>query len=151
MKNTDEVLRHGVPSILFVCTGNTCRSVMAEALARRRFGDRVQVSSAGLKPQKPEDAKNAIETLKFEFDWDASGHVPRDVRTIDLESLDYVVAMDKDVGRELKKLTNRELIIWQIDDPWSDDPDLYRRCALKINQQLDKLPVTKQSWDRSGR
>ena len=35
-----------VTSILFVCRGNTCRSVMAEALARRRFGEAVKTSSA---------------------------------------------------------------------------------------------------------
>jgi arsenate reductase (thioredoxin) len=36
--------------ILFICLGNSCRSIMAEALTRHLCGDRWEVSSAGLNP-----------------------------------------------------------------------------------------------------
>jgi len=36
--------------ILFICQGNSCRSIMAEALARQFFPDSVRVSSAGINP-----------------------------------------------------------------------------------------------------
>ena len=38
--------------VLFICTANACRSQMAEALARARFGDRVRVQSAGTQPSQ---------------------------------------------------------------------------------------------------
>ncbi|MFP4054127.1 MAG: arsenate reductase ArsC [Phycisphaerae bacterium] len=38
------------PVVLFLCTGNSCRSQMAEAFARRYAGDRLEVHSAGLVP-----------------------------------------------------------------------------------------------------
>lgn len=38
------------PVILIVCTGNSCRSQMAEGLARRRFDDRARIYSAGSNP-----------------------------------------------------------------------------------------------------
>ena len=36
--------------MLFVCTGNAGRSQIAQAMARRRFGDRMTVESAGVAP-----------------------------------------------------------------------------------------------------
>lgn len=107
-----------VPSILFVCTGNTCRSVFAEALTRRRFGTAARVSSAGLRPQPAEDAKNAIDTLRFDFSIDISSHIPRSVRDLDLNSFDVVVAMDKAIARELSTFSKRKIVIWSIQDPW---------------------------------
>src|SRR3989442_132551 len=83
-----------MPSVLFVCVGNTCRSVVAEWLARRRFGDSVRVASAGIRPQRPEDARDAIDTLRRLFNLDASGHAPRDVADVDLESFAVVVSFE---------------------------------------------------------
>lgn len=38
------------PSVLFVCTGNACRSQMAEAICRHLAGDRIDVHSCGSHP-----------------------------------------------------------------------------------------------------
>ncbi len=60
------------PLVLILCTGNSCRSHLAEALLRRAAGDLVEVASAGSKPAgyvHPE----AIAVLK-EIGIDASGH-----------------------------------------------------------------------------
>lgn len=38
------------PAVLIVCTGNSCRSQMAEGLVKDKFGDRVRVYSAGSHP-----------------------------------------------------------------------------------------------------
>ncbi|CAM4026695.1 hypothetical protein [Deinococcus marmoris] len=38
------------PRVLFICTGNTARSQMAQALLEHRAGHRFEVSSAGLEP-----------------------------------------------------------------------------------------------------
>ena len=40
------------PRILFLCTGNSCRSQMAEGWARALLGDRVEAHSAGTSPQR---------------------------------------------------------------------------------------------------
>ncbi|MBW2063095.1 MAG: low molecular weight phosphatase family protein [Deltaproteobacteria bacterium] len=128
-----------LPKLLFVCHGNTCRSVMAAALARRRFGNTVTVSSAGLHPQKVSDAKMAIQTLKMCFGIDASSHIPKAVTDLQLDNFDYVVAVDKSIAKRLSAVPLERLIVWNIPDPWGDDLLEYRSAAFRINQEVSKL------------
>ncbi len=39
------------PAVLVICTGNSCRSQMAEGFIRRYAGDRFDIHSAGLEPK----------------------------------------------------------------------------------------------------
>jgi len=131
--------------VIFVDVGNTCRSLMAEVLARERFRDFVYASSAGTQPGTRADAQNAIETLRLEFGIDVSGHLPRDVHDIDLRDFDYVIAIDDDrgpkkVAQELRKLIPREIIEWRIRDPFGRG-DEYKPCALKIIRELGCLKI----------
>ena len=123
-------------SVLFVCWGHTCRSVMADAFAKRRYGEFAQFHSAGLYPLEPELADVTLDTLRFEFGIKVDRHVPHAVKDFDLTEFTYVVAMDKEVGRELRKLTPRDVIVWNIKDPWGSDLAELKRCALKILGRL---------------
>lgn len=105
------------PAILFVCLGNTCRSVVAETLARREFGDTVTILSAGLCPQPAEDAERAIAMLKNKYGLDATRHVPKNIRNLAIEDFDYVVAMDKSVASKLGHVPKEKLITWRVKDP----------------------------------
>ena len=90
--------------VLLVCAGNTCRSVFAEYLARATFGDEVQLESAGLTPQCACDGENATYTLHNVFGIDARSHMPRDIRALQLDQYDLIVAMDKNIARRLSWL-----------------------------------------------
>ena len=50
------------PSLVFVCTENSARSLMAEAIARQKYSDRFAVFSVGTAPDAPD--VRAIEALK---------------------------------------------------------------------------------------
>jgi protein-tyrosine-phosphatase len=74
--------------VLFVCTGNTCRSVLAEYLGRRFHGESFTFESAGTRPQDAADAENAVHTLRKTFDIDASAHPPRNIRDLNLTAFE---------------------------------------------------------------
>lgn len=127
--------------VLFVCTGNTCRSVLAEYLGRRFCGDTFTFESAGIRPQLAADAENAVHILKSTFDIDASGHQPRDVRGLDLSQFDLVIAIENNAAAVVRDLgvPDSRLQVWPIRDPWGGDLTEYEETALDIRKRLAKL------------
>ncbi len=133
--------------VLFVCTGNTCRSVIAEYLARHRLDPAVvRCESAGLRLVPSENAHNAIDTLRRNFSIDASAHVPRALEGLDLSHFDLIVAIDDPEGnqvfRALKErgVSGETLVKWKVTDPWDgSDASQYDRCALETVKNLQGL------------
>ena len=76
--------------ILFLCTGNSCRSQMAEGWARALKGDVIEVASAGIETHGLN--ANAVQVMA-EAGVDISGHQSQLVTDFADESFDYVVAV----------------------------------------------------------
>ena len=127
--------------ILFVCTGNTCRSVLAEYIGRRKFEATIDTASAGIKPQAAADATAAVETLR-DIGIDASLHRPRGLEEVDPDSFDQVVAMEPHVAKIFRMrfpaFPLSRLKVWKIDDPW-DNPAAYADCAEQVFHELRKF------------
>ena len=79
-------------SVLFVCTGNSARSPMAEALLRHHADDRVTAISAGSRP-KPHLHPNAVRVLDDQFGIDTSGQQPRHLDTLAGRRFDQVITL----------------------------------------------------------
>lgn len=77
--------------VLILCTGNSCRSQMAEALLNHDLVGQVQAFSAGTKPQ-PRVAKGAIEALQL-IGLPTADLYPKDVDKFRHEPLDLVVTV----------------------------------------------------------
>ncbi len=77
-------------SILFLCVANSARSQMAEGLARKVFGDRVTVQSAGSEPSSVNPF--AIEVMR-ELGVDLGAHHSKSVETIDPATVSMVVTL----------------------------------------------------------
>ena len=78
-------------SILFVCVANSCRSQMAEAIAKSLAGDQWEVQSAGSHPSGRVHPV-AIAAMK-ELGLDLSGHRSKGLEELPAREWDYVVTM----------------------------------------------------------
>jgi arsenate reductase (thioredoxin) len=78
-------------TVLILCTGNSCRSQMAEVLLNHDLAGKVRALSAGTKPQ-PKVADGAIAALK-DAGLAADGLYPKDVDAVMNESIDLVVTV----------------------------------------------------------
>jgi len=78
-------------TVLVLCTGNSCRSQMAEAILRHELGDRVRALSAGTRPQ-PKVADGAIAALKLAH-LPTEGLYAKDISAVIDEPIDLVVTV----------------------------------------------------------
>lgn len=136
--------------LLFICTGNTCRSPMAEGLAREMFGDSVQVGSAGMEACDGESASiNAIEVLKGQ-NVDLSRHRSRRIKAELMANADWIIPMTQAHEGHLRRLfpqhaeKTRYLGDWgdrkrDVLDPWNGSLADYRQTAHEIRQLLNDL------------
>ena len=126
-------------AILFVCHGNTCRSVLAEHLARHRLGPEVRSSQPASFPATR--STRGTQRTRCVVGLVASAHVPRALRDVDTSDFDIVVAMEPAIAKspELALVDRTRLVIWNIRDPWGGDPSEYDRCALSIVRALAEL------------
>jgi protein-tyrosine-phosphatase/DNA-binding transcriptional ArsR family regulator len=104
-------------AVLFVCTGNSARSPIAEALLRHRTAGSVTVTSAGTRP-KPRLHPNTLRVLREGFGIDITGQQPRHLDTLASRRFDHVITLcDKarEACPEFPRHPRR--VHWSIPDP----------------------------------
>ena len=130
-------------SLLFLCVANSARSQMAEALARKRFGDGVRVQSAGSEPSRVNPY--AIRALA-EVGADTSVLHSKHVSTIDPDSVDLVITLCAEESCPLF-LGDAARLDWAMPDPDRKHEDLtdeerlahFRVARDVIDQRLAAL------------
>lgn len=139
-------------SILFVCTGNICRSPLAEAVARKLAADagkELQFDSAGTGDwhagETPDPRAVAAARARG---YDLTGMVARPVADDDFTRFHYLVALDQSHLKWLKarraasRLPEKpmsRLLDWSVGLAGKDVPDPYYGEAEAFEQALDMI------------
>lgn len=133
--------------ILFVCTGNTCRSPMAQALMERLAQEKemnIRCDSAGLFPH-PGSGVNGMakKVLSQAFELGGFEHEAQPVTRELMEEADLVVTMTEDHRIYLvQKFGFPEKVITLpggVGDPYGGDFEIYRTAADQILKGLETL------------
>ena len=123
--------------ILIICTGNTCRSQMAEAFAKKYGKDKVMVSSAG---NKPADNVNpvVVEAMK-EKGIDISTNKPKLLTFQIAQDADLIVTMGCNVQGICPGPFFKPTIDWKLEDPKGKPIEKVREIREEIEQRVKKL------------
>lgn len=140
--------------ILFVCTGNTCRSPMAEALAVKAFAEQgiaAEIDSAGTNAEienpATENAILAMEARGLEL----SSHQPKQVTEEMVNEADLVLIMaqkNKDYVLEMPGIDTSKVYLLHeyaegteenVADPYGQELDVYEATAVEIEEAIAKV------------
>jgi protein-tyrosine-phosphatase len=125
--------------VLFVCTGNSARSQMAEALVNHKGKGRVHAESAGSRPAAAVNPL-ALETLR-EFGVPWSGRGPRAVDGLEQQPWDYVITVCDRAKESCPLFPGRPAQAhWSLPDP-RDAAD-FRTTFLELSRRIDLLLAT---------
>jgi arsenate reductase len=127
------------PKVLFLCTGNSCRSQMAEGLLRQMAGVHFEVSSAGTQPKglNPQ----AVEAMK-EIGIDISGQRSKAVDELADQHFDYVITVCDKARQSCPNFPSSSTQLhWSIDDPAEvrGSAGVRRRAFRRVRERLADL------------
>ncbi len=129
-------------SVLFVCTGNSTRSPMAEALLRHHGRNRISVTSAGTSP-RPALHPNTIRVMRSSYGIDIADRRPRHLDTVVDRSFTHVITLC-DRAREVcpEFASHPRHSHWSVPDPAADGRAgraAFERAAADIDTRIRYL------------
>lgn len=131
--------------IIFICTGNTCRSPMAEGLLREMLKkngtDGIVCSSAGINAFAGDEAQPNAIAAAAELGADISEHRSRPYHPDMAGETDLFVCMTPLHAMMLADVPGEKKVILAggIPDPYGGELEEYRVCAQKIASGLEEL------------
>ena len=139
---------------MFVCTGNICRSAMAEAMLKKIAqdkGKKVEVQSCGTDAYNGDfSTDEAIEVMKDEYNVDLKNHRAKNIMNADIQEFDLILCATRRhkifVQQMFPNLKDKIFTIKEfagenedldISDPWGYGIFAYRKCAEELNTLLN--------------
>ena len=148
-------------NIMFVCTGNICRSAMAHHLLEKRLKDlkieNVKVYSCGVNAYNGEKSTyEAKYIMKKYYDVDLEKHRSTNIKNSNIKDMDLVLCATKYHKQDVLELypelegkvfTMKEYVKYDkqnhdkidIADPWGYDKETYLECSKEISDVIELL------------
>ncbi|HEV2183114.1 MAG TPA: low molecular weight phosphatase family protein [Candidatus Acidoferrales bacterium] len=131
--------------VLFVCVGNSCRSQLAEAIARHHASDVIEAESAGTSSF----GSVAAPTLAVlqENGIRAEGHYSKGIDEV-IEFFEPAIVVNMS-GRTMNGIfPGASVVEWEIDDPFGSEAETYRRIYAQIEKRVSKLAAELRKKDK---
>jgi len=131
----------GKTGVVFVCYGNSCRSIMAEALTVHYWGELLRVASAGIAPLGRITA-HTLEVLR-EMDVSIDSLHSKGLSEIDFESRQLIVSLTRSpLEPFLPPGFMGKIIRRHVRDPYGEDLSSFRQARDTITRMVTKeLPL----------
>lgn len=145
-------------TVLFVCTGNSCRSVMAEYLLKDKFLGRedIEIVSAGTGVFIQSAASSETVSVLAEEGIDATAHLAQPINTILLKKSDLIIVMTRNhriqVLERVPEVENRIYLLKEfanstvnseegldVLDPIGKPRNFYKDCLREIKEAIHKI------------
>ena len=131
--------------ILFVCTGNTCRSPLAEGIMNKKAEERklsITAESAGLAASAGDEVSVGSILAARALEIDISSHRSRPFNLYMTEEFDLFAVMSENHKKVLSMyVPERKIRVLGggIPDPYGGNEETYLECAKIINESIDEL------------
>lgn len=126
-------------NILFLCTGNSCRSQMAEGWARKLKSDLYEVYSAGIETHGLNP--NAVQVMR-EAGVDISGQISTNVKELLLIDFDLVITVCDNARESCPRFPGKAKVVHRsFDDPPAlakqfTDPEQQLECYRRVRDEI---------------
>jgi protein-tyrosine-phosphatase len=133
--------------ILFVCTGNTCRSSMAKVIAEKILAElgqagEAEISSRGTMARDGQAASPLATAVMQKQGLDLSAHQAALLKAEDIRRADIIIAMTESHKQQILTAcpeTTPNITVLNISDPFGGAEDDYQACAEEISARLKQL------------
>lgn len=147
-------------NIMFVCTGNICRSAMAHWMLMKKIQEKnikdINVYSCGIYAQTGDGPTYEAINVMEKYGIDLKKHRATNIRYSNIEEMDLILCatnshkiavLDLYPNLKEKVFTLKEYVDYNkeshkkvdLDDPWGYGETTYRHCAGEIDECLDLL------------
>jgi ArsR family transcriptional regulator, arsenate/arsenite/antimonite-responsive transcriptional repressor / arsenate reductase (thioredoxin) len=134
--------------VLFLCTENSARSIMAEALLKHHGKEDVEVYSAGAKPTGVD--QRTIEAIKH-FGLNTEGLVSKHIEEYRDINFDYVITLCESAAKECdSRIDGTNCLAWNITEPKvRDEINPFEKTLHELNERIKQFLIEKENHQPS--